>query len=67
MDEYSDGQANRSNPMAAPADTFSHPRSAVTRFHAQYVRDRRLLTWPEAIAKTSYLPPLFLALQSPDI
>ena len=50
-----------------PADTFSHPRSAVTRFHAQYVRDRRLLTWPEAIAKTSYLPPLFLALQSPDI
>ena len=41
-----------------PDDAFSHPRGAgtFTRFLAQYVRDRKLISWPDAIAKTSYLP-----------
>jgi N-acyl-D-glutamate deacylase len=41
-----------------PDDAFSHPRSAGThaRFIGQYVRERRLISLLDAIAKTAYLP-----------
>jgi N-acyl-D-glutamate deacylase len=57
------------NEWPLPADAFSHPRSAgtFTRFLAQYVRDRRLLSWPDAIAKTSYLPAKFLEQTVPQM
>jgi N-acyl-D-glutamate deacylase len=52
------GQEIDSNAWPMPDDAFAHPRSAgtFTRFLAQYVRDRKLISWPDAIAKTSYLP-----------
>lgn len=50
------------NAWPLPDDAFSHPRSAgtFTRFLAHYVRDRELISWPDAIAKTSYLPAKLL-------
>jgi N-acyl-D-glutamate deacylase len=52
-----------------PDDAFSHPRSAgtFTRFLAQYVRDRKLVSWPDAIAKTSYLPAKYLEETAPQM
>ena len=50
------------NAWPIPVDAFSHPRSAgtFTRFLSQYVRDRKLISWSDAIAKTSYLPAKYL-------
>ena len=50
------------NAWPIPDDAFSHPRSAgtFTRFLSQYVRDRKLISWSDAIAKTSYLPAKYL-------
>src|SRR6266542_3419445 len=47
----------------------SSPRSAgtFTRFLAQYVRERKLITWPDAIAKTSYLPAKLLEESVPQM
>ena len=41
-----------------PDDASSHPRSAGThaRFLGQYVRDRKLISLSDAVAKTAYLP-----------
>jgi N-acyl-D-glutamate deacylase len=52
-----------------PDDAFSHPRSAgtFTRLLAQYVRDRKLISWPDAIAKTSYLPAKLLEETAPQM
>jgi hypothetical protein len=46
------GQETDPNAWPLPDDAFSHPRSAgtFTRFLAQYVRDRKLLSWLCAIA-----------------
>jgi Amidohydrolase family len=52
-----------------PDDAFSHPRSAgtFTRFLSQYVRDRKLISWTDAIAKTSYLPAKLLEDTAPQM
>jgi len=56
------GQEIDPNAWPLPDDAFAHPRSAgtFTRFLAQYVRDRKLINWPDAIAKASYLPAKYL-------
>jgi N-acyl-D-glutamate deacylase len=56
------GQEIDPNVWPLPDDAFSHPRSAgtFTRFLAQYVRDRKLISWPDAIGKTSYIPAKLL-------
>jgi N-acyl-D-glutamate deacylase len=52
-----------------PNEAFSHPRSAgtFTRFLAQYVRERKLISWSDAIAKTSYLPAKYLEETAPQM
>jgi N-acyl-D-glutamate deacylase len=57
------------NAWPIPDDAFSHPRSAgtFTRFLAQYVRDRKLMSWSDAIAKTSYLPAKLLEDTAPQM
>ena len=57
------------NAWPLPVDAFSHPRSAGTlsRFLGQYVRERKLITWSDAIAKTSYLPAKLLAGTAPQM
>jgi N-acyl-D-glutamate deacylase len=57
------------NAWPLPDDAFSHPRSAgtFTRFLAQYVRERKLISWPEAIAKTSYLPAKLMEETAPQM
>ena len=57
------------NVWPLPDDAVSHPRSAgtFTRFLAQYVRDRKLISWPDAIAKTSYLPAKLLEETAPQM
>jgi N-acyl-D-glutamate deacylase len=57
------------NVWPLPDDAFRHPRSAgtFTRFLAQYVRDRRLVSWSDAIAKTSYLPAKLLEQTAPQM
>jgi N-acyl-D-glutamate deacylase len=51
------GQEIDPNVWPLPDDAFSHPRSAgtFTRFLAQYVRDRKLISWPDAIASAKLL------------
>jgi N-acyl-D-glutamate deacylase len=57
------------NAWPLPQDAFAHPRSAGTfsRFLAQYVRDRKLVSWPDAIAKVSYLPAKLLENTAPQM
>lgn len=57
------------NAWPIPDDAFSHPRSAgtFTRFLSQYVRDRKLISWSDAIAKTSYLPAKLLQETAPQM
>jgi Amidohydrolase family len=57
------------NAWPIPDDAFAHPRSAgtFTRFLAQYVLDRKLISWPDAIAKTSYLPAKYLEETAPQM
>lgn len=57
------------NAWPIPDDAYSHPRSAgtFTRFLSQYVRDRKLLSWSDAIAKTSYLPAKYLEEVAPQM
>jgi N-acyl-D-glutamate deacylase len=57
------------NAWPLPDDAFSHPRSAgtFTRFLAQYVRDRKLINWSDAIGKTSYLPAKYLEETAPQM
>lgn len=45
-----------------PEDAYAHPRGAATftKFLQEYVRERKLVSWPEAIAKVSYLPAKYL-------
>jgi N-acyl-D-glutamate deacylase len=52
-----------------PDDAFSHPRSAGThaRFLGQYVRDRRLISLSDALAKTAYLPAMLLQDSVPQL
>jgi N-acyl-D-glutamate deacylase len=56
------GQEIERTSWPLPGDAFAHPRSAgtFTRFLAQYVRERKLISWSDAIAKTSYLPAKLL-------
>lgn len=56
------GQEINPDTWPLPEDAFAHPRSAgtFTRFLAQYVRERKLISWPDAISKTSYLPAKLL-------
>jgi N-acyl-D-glutamate deacylase len=63
------GQEIDSNTWPLPDDAFAHPRSAgtFTRFLAQYVRDRKLINWSDAIAKTSYLPAKLLEETAPQM
>ncbi len=63
------GQETDPNVWPLPDDAFSHPRSAGTfiRFLAHYVRDRKLISWPDAIAKTSYLPAKLLEETAPQM
>jgi len=66
MDEMNEAQPENGqahpNAWPLPEDAFAHPRSAgsYTRFLAQYVRERQLLSWSDPIAKTSYLPAKYL-------
>jgi N-acyl-D-aspartate/D-glutamate deacylase len=57
------------NTWPIPDDAYSHPRSAGTfiRFLSQYVRDRKLISWSDAIAKTSYLPAKYLEEIAPQM
>jgi N-acyl-D-glutamate deacylase len=57
------------NVWPLPNEAFSHPRSAgtFTRFLAQYVRERKLISWSDAIAKTSYLPAKYLEETAPQM
>lgn len=57
------------NAWPIPEDAFSHPRSAgtFTRFLAQYVRERRLISLSDAIAKTSYLPARLMEETAPQM
>lgn len=50
------------NAWPIPDDAYAHPRGAATftKFLEEYVRDRKLLSWPDAIAKVSYLPAKYL-------
>jgi N-acyl-D-aspartate/D-glutamate deacylase len=52
-----------------PDDAYSHLRSAgtFTRFLSQYVRDRKLISWSDAITKTSYLPAKLLEETAPQM
>ncbi len=63
------GQAIDPNAWPLPDDAFSHPRSAgtFTRFLSQYVRERKLINWSDAIAKTSYLPAKLLEFMAPKM
>ena len=63
------GQETDPNVWPLTDDAFSHPRSAgtFTRFLGQYVRDRKLITLPDAIAKTSYLPAKYLEEIAPQM
>lgn len=63
------GQETDPSAWPLPDDAFSHPRSAgtFTRFLAQYVRDRKLLSWSDAIAKTSYLPAKYFEGTTPQM
>jgi N-acyl-D-glutamate deacylase len=63
------GQEIDPNVWPLPDDAFSHPRSAgtFTRFLGQYVRDRKLMSWTDAIAKTSYLPAKLLEETAPQM
>lgn len=56
------GQPIDPNAWPIPDDAFSHPRGAATftRFLEDYVRERKALSWPDAIAKVSYLPAKYL-------
>jgi N-acyl-D-glutamate deacylase len=56
------GKAIDVNLWPLPDDAFAHPRSAgtFTRFLAQYVRERRVISLSDAIAKTAYLPAKYL-------
>jgi N-acyl-D-glutamate deacylase len=58
VDQYAEGQEIDPYVWPLPDDTFSHPRSAgtFTRFLLQYVHERKIIGWPDAIAKASYLP-----------
>ena len=42
-------------------------RAHFTRFLAQYVRDRKLISWLDAITKTSYLPAKLLEGTAPQM
>lgn len=57
------------NTWPLPDDAFAHPRSAgtFTRFLSDYVRRRKLITWSDAIAKTSYLPAKLLEDTAPQV
>jgi N-acyl-D-glutamate deacylase len=57
------------NVWPLPNEAFSHPRSAgtFTRFLAQYVREGKLISWSDAIAKTSYLPAKYLEETAPQM
>ena len=63
------GQPIDTEAWPLPEDAFSHPRSAgtFTRFLAQYVRDRKLISWSDAIAKASYLPAKLLEETAPQM
>ena len=63
------GREIDSNAWPLPNTAFAHPRSAgtFTRFLAQYVRDRKLISWPDAITKTSYLPAKYLEETAPQM
>ena len=63
------GREIDSNAWPLPGDAFSHPRSAgtFTRFLADYVRERKLISWPDAIAKTSYLPAKLVEESAPQM
>ena len=52
-----------------PEEAQSHPRSAGTfsRFLRIYVRERGVIDWPEAIAKTSYYPAKILETSVPQM
>lgn len=52
------GKPVDANAWPIPEDAYAHPRGAATftKFLEEYVRERKVLSWPEAIAKVSYLP-----------
>jgi N-acyl-D-glutamate deacylase len=56
------GEQIDDNVWPLPDDAFAHPRSAGThaRFLSQYVRERKLISLSDAIAKTAYLPAKLL-------
>lgn len=63
------GRPVDANVWPLPEDAFAHPRSAGTfaRFLAEYVRDRRAISWSDAIPKTSYLPARYLEDAAPQM
>ena len=63
------GQEIDPNAWPLPEDAFAHPRSAgtFTRFLEEYVRERELISWSDAIAKTSYLPAKLLEGTAPQM
>ena len=63
------GQEIEANVWPPPDDAFAHPRSAgtFTRFLARYVHGRKLISWLDAIAKTSYLPAKYLEQAAPQM
>jgi N-acyl-D-glutamate deacylase len=57
-----DGKIQEGNVWPLPANAFAHPRSAgtFTRFLRQYVRERQLISLPEAIRKMTLIPAQIL-------
>ncbi|NHK26448.1 amidohydrolase family protein [Parvularcula flava] len=64
-----DGELILDDTWPLPEGAKGHPRSAGTygRFLRQYVRERSMLTWPEAIAKASYYPAEILGKSVPQM
>ena len=57
------------NAWPIPADAYAHPRGAATfiKFLQDYVRERKVVSWPDAIAKVSYLPARYLEDAAPQM
>jgi N-acyl-D-glutamate deacylase len=63
------GQPVDADAWPIPEDAFAHPRGAATFTHflAEYVRERKLVSWPDAIAKVSYWPAKMLGESVPQM
>jgi N-acyl-D-glutamate deacylase len=64
-----DGKILKGDVWPLPANAFAHPRSAGTfsRFLSQYVRERHLISLPDAIRKVTLIPAQILEGSTPQM